>query len=83
MKNWIIFFIATSIALVLLVFFSKNIQNLIPKKYYNYALVNVKSRFYVNRLNKTYGDQIDILGKEFNLPSNYLKALIILERYYY
>lgn len=39
----------------------------------------VKSSFKLERTQKNYGTEVDRLSKEFNLPSDYLKALITLE----
>ena len=41
--------------------------------------INVETAFYVQKLYSSYGDQVDVLAKEFDLPAPYLKALIILE----
>lgn len=39
----------------------------------------VKSSFRLERTEKNYGEKVNILAKEFNLPTEYLKALITLE----
>jgi len=78
-NRWLVILIATYLAIMLLMLFSKDIQQLIPSKYYNSTIVKIKAPFYVKRLYENYNNKVDILAKQFNLPAEYLKALIILE----
>ena len=72
-------FVMISIVMVAaLVLYRKPLLQFIDKTVWGSNTIDVEAAFYVQKLYSSYGDQVDILA-EFDLPADYLKALIVLE----
>ena len=85
---WLLLFLVLTIGSIFAYKYHSKIKYLIEQVYY-YLISSPKQETGQNQINilkqavelteKNYGKEIDELAKQFNIPTSYLKALILLE----